>query len=292
VVHLERQLVAIGGNRAPVTGDEPGVVDQHVDGGVTVGQLATEGADVVEAAEVDDVGLSPQRAGHGARLARRPPDHDQTVSGGPQLPGGGGANAVAGPRDHHQAAFWWGGGHTNTINYGPYSIVKRAPGKRGPHKSGPHKSGPDKWGANMRLAPGALVRQTVLIGEVARHAGVSRDTVRLYTRLGLVTCRQRPAGSRSYADYDESAAELIRNIKVAQSIGFTLAELRPIAAAYVAGRLDDDHQRELLQAKLAEVENKRRQLGEMARFLRSKLKDLDGLGAHPGLAINGTVSDE
>jgi hypothetical protein len=28
----------------------------------------------------------------------------------------------------------------------------------------------------------------VLIGEVAREAGVTRDAVRLYTRLGLVAC--------------------------------------------------------------------------------------------------------
>jgi DNA-binding transcriptional MerR regulator len=58
----------------------------------------------------------------------------------------------------------------------------------------------------------------VLIGEAARRAGVSRDTVRLYTRLGLVACTPRPAGSRAYANYDQDAVELIKNIKVAQSI--------------------------------------------------------------------------
>ncbi|HKA95590.1 MAG TPA: MerR family DNA-binding transcriptional regulator, partial [Streptosporangiaceae bacterium] len=47
----------------------------------------------------------------------------------------------------------------------------------------------------------------VLIGEAARRAGVSRDTVRLYTRLGLVACTSRLAGSRAYADYDEDAVE-------------------------------------------------------------------------------------
>jgi len=114
----------------------------------------------------------------------------------------------------------------------------------------------------------------VLIGEVARRAGVSRDTVRLYTRLGLVACAERPAGSRAYADYGDDAVELIQNIKVAQSIGFSLSELGPIAAAYVAGRLDEHQQRALLEAKLAEVEDKRRQLAQMARFLRSKLADL------------------
>ena len=114
----------------------------------------------------------------------------------------------------------------------------------------------------------------MLIGETARRAGVSRDTVRLYTRLGLVASTSRSAGSRAYADYDEDAVELIKNIKVAQSIGFSLSELVPIAAAYIAGRLDDDEQRLLLEAKLAELEQRQRKLRQMAEFLRSKLNDL------------------
>ena len=114
----------------------------------------------------------------------------------------------------------------------------------------------------------------MLIGEVAGRAGVSRDTVRLYTRLGLVTCTSRQAGSRLYADYDDSAVELIRGIKIAQSMGFTLSELGPIAASYVSGSLDDAQEREHLAAKLDEIEEKRRQLGEVADFLRAKLNGL------------------
>jgi MerR family transcriptional regulator, copper efflux regulator len=115
----------------------------------------------------------------------------------------------------------------------------------------------------------------MLIGELARQAGVSRDTVRFYTRLGLVPYKSRQAGSRLYADYDESAVELVEGIKIAQSIGFTLSELGPIAAAYVAGSLDDGEQRKLLAAKLEQIEDKRRQLGQMAEFLRAKLEDLE-----------------
>lgn len=118
----------------------------------------------------------------------------------------------------------------------------------------------------------------MLIGELAREAGVSRDTVRLYTRLGLVTCTARRAGSRLYADYDPSAVDLVKGIKTAQSIGFTLAELGPIAAAYVSGSLDDARQRELLAAKLGQLEDKQRQLGQMTEFLRAKLDDLGVAG--------------
>jgi MerR family transcriptional regulator, copper efflux regulator len=122
----------------------------------------------------------------------------------------------------------------------------------------------------------------MLIGEAARRAGVSRDTVRLYTRLGLVACVPRPAGSRTYADYDQDAVELIKNIKVAQSIGFSLSELVPISAAYVAGRLDDDEQRLLLEAKLAEIEERQDKLRQMSEFLRSKLNDLPAVGGLDG----------
>jgi len=116
--------------------------------------------------------------------------------------------------------------------------------------------------------------QRMLIGEVARKAGVTRDAVRLYTRLGLVPSASRQAGSRVYADYDPSTVELIKGIKIAQSIGFTLSELGPIATAYVGGSLDEARQRELLAAKLDEVEDKRRQLGQMSDFLRAKLNSL------------------
>jgi DNA-binding transcriptional MerR regulator len=115
----------------------------------------------------------------------------------------------------------------------------------------------------------------MFIGEVARQAGVSRDAVRLYTRLGLVPHKARQAGSRVYADYDEGTVELVEGIKIAQSIGFTLSELAPIAAAYVAGSLDDGEQRKVLAAKLDQIEEKRRQLGQMAGFLRGKLEDLE-----------------
>ena len=63
------------------------------------------------------------------------------------------------------------------------------------------------------------------------------------------------------------------------SIGSTLSELRPIATAYVAGSLDDGKQRQLLAAKLDQIEDKRRQLGQMSQFLRAKLEDLE---APPG----------
>lgn len=42
----------------------------------------------------------------------------------------------------------------------------------------------------------------------------------------------------------------------------------------MAGTLDDNQQRALLELKLAEIDGKRRQLGQMLPFLRTNLRDL------------------
>lgn len=115
----------------------------------------------------------------------------------------------------------------------------------------------------------------MLIGEVARRAGVSRDTVRLYTRLGLLPCRTVAAGSREYADYAEDVVQLVQDIQVAKSLGFTLTEIRPIAQLYLSGELDPSRQRTVLTAKLADIERKQQLLQDMAATLRAKLADLD-----------------
>jgi MerR family transcriptional regulator, copper efflux regulator len=95
-----------------------------------------------------------------------------------------------------------------------------------------------------------------------------------------VTCTPRRAGSRLYADYDASAVELIKGIKTLQGIGFTLSEIGPIAAAYLAGSLDDASQRGLLAAKLDEIDDRQRQLAGMSEFLRAKLEDLKSTRQH------------
>lgn len=61
------------------------------------------------------------------------------------------------------------------------------------------------------------------IGEVARDAGVTVDTVRFYERRGVLPEPQRqPSGYRSYT---EGAAPRIRLARSLQALGFTLDEV-------------------------------------------------------------------
>lgn len=66
----------------------------------------------------------------------------------------------------------------------------------------------------------------LLIGEVARRSEISAHTIRYYERLGLLT---RPARSDAgYRRYDESAVEELSFIRKAQSLGFSLDEIKEI----------------------------------------------------------------
>ncbi|TCM37031.1 DNA-binding transcriptional MerR regulator [Kribbella sp. VKM Ac-2568] len=62
--------------------------------------------------------------------------------------------------------------------------------------------------------------------EVADRAGVSTETLRYYERRGLLTAPPRTTGG--FRDYPAAAVELLRFIKRAQELGFTLDEVEEL----------------------------------------------------------------
>ena len=92
------------------------------------------------------------------------------------------------------------------------------------------------------------------IGEVARHAGVTVDTVRFYERVGVLPA---PARTESgYRDYEPRTVERIRLTRELQSIGFTLADAGDALAAHDAGGATCESERWRLDAALARVDAK------------------------------------
>jgi DNA-binding transcriptional MerR regulator len=66
----------------------------------------------------------------------------------------------------------------------------------------------------------------LLIGRLAKLAGVKPDTVRYYERVGLLPKADRKRSG--YRVYDEAALRRLRFIKKAQVLGFSLDEIRRI----------------------------------------------------------------
>ena len=61
------------------------------------------------------------------------------------------------------------------------------------------------------------------IGELAKHAGVSTQTLRYYERRGLLDQKQRTRAG--YREYNMNAVRQVRFIRRAQDLGFTLDEI-------------------------------------------------------------------
>ena len=90
------------------------------------------------------------------------------------------------------------------------------------------------------------------IGEVARQAGVTVDTVRFYERVGVLPA---PARTESgYRDYETGTIDRIRLTRELQEIGFTLSDAVGALAAHDAGGATCESERWRLEAVLARVD--------------------------------------
>lgn len=112
----------------------------------------------------------------------------------------------------------------------------------------------------------------MLISEVAKATDYSKDTIRYYSKLGLLQYEEKQAGSRLYADYDKSAIELIKVIKHAQKSGFTLQEIRLYLFDIVDGKIPPKGVVEILQKKLEDIRKKQESLKETEKLLLDSIK--------------------
>ncbi|MFJ6902453.1 MerR family transcriptional regulator [Streptomyces hokutonensis] len=60
------------------------------------------------------------------------------------------------------------------------------------------------------------------IGELAKRVGLSRDALRFYEQVGILTSERRPNG---YRDYPPEAVPWLAYVRTAQTLGFSLAEI-------------------------------------------------------------------
>ncbi|MFJ5986865.1 MerR family transcriptional regulator [Lentzea sp. NPDC092896] len=102
-------------------------------------------------------------------------------------------------------------------------------------------------------------------GEVAAAAGVNRETLRYYERVGLLARPDRsPGGHRLYP---RETVTVIRVIKAAQRLGFTLDEVAELLA--VGSRRPG--LRDRAEVKLGEVEAKIADLAVVRDTLRAAI---------------------
>ncbi|CAH6662259.1 MULTISPECIES: Zn(2+)-responsive transcriptional regulator [Pseudocitrobacter] len=109
------------------------------------------------------------------------------------------------------------------------------------------------------------------IGELAKLAGVTPDTIRYYEKQQMMDHEVRTEGG--FRLYTETDLQRLKFIRYARQLGFTLEAIRELLSI----RVDPEHHtcqesKSIVQARLSEVESRIEELQSMQRSLK-KLND-------------------
>ena len=99
---------------------------------------------------------------------------------------------------------------------------------------------------------------TLRIGQIAAQAGISRDTLRHYERIGVLPKADRTAGG--YREYSASTVQRIRFVRNALRFGFPLKQIALFLRARDAGRAPCREVRQEASLMASEMD---RQIDEM-----------------------------
>ena len=86
----------------------------------------------------------------------------------------------------------------------------------------------------------------MLIGELSKRSGFSRDTIRYYEKLNLLVVVPTRGGQSAYKNYTAAALARLHHVQRLKDVGFTLREVRGLLVAE-----GDAHACQDLPARLA-----------------------------------------
>ncbi len=116
------------------------------------------------------------------------------------------------------------------------------------------------------------------IGRVARDTGLSVDTIRYYEKEGLL--REPPRSEGGFRLYGSRDIEHLRFIRSAQSLGFSLGEIRELLLIQDERVKSCAHVRELIIQKLFSVHRKVEELKRLESDLQGALGKCDDALSH------------
>lgn len=122
--------------------------------------------------------------------------------------------------------------------------------------------------------------RTLKIGEVSRESGIGIEALRFYERSGLLG---KPVRSESnYRLYDEGVLERLAFIKKAQTLGFSLDEIKRIIKDAQSGASPCEDVREIVRRRLEELDERMREMKRYRKELAETLEEWDKVGRAPG----------
>lgn len=102
------------------------------------------------------------------------------------------------------------------------------------------------------------------IGAAAKEAGLGVETIRFYERKGLIAQPQKTDGYRTYSDHD---IKMLRFIRKAKTLGFTLDAIKELMTLEVCSEQTSKVIHAKSQEKIREVQQKIAELEQILAAL-------------------------
>lgn len=107
------------------------------------------------------------------------------------------------------------------------------------------------------------------IKELADQSGLSRDTIRYYEKIGLLTKPKRDVNG--YRNYNIEVVTQLKMISRAKELGFTLIEIKKLSTLLYSKSLTRKKMAEELNEKVIEIDQKIMNLKDMKKEINKAL---------------------
>lgn len=103
----------------------------------------------------------------------------------------------------------------------------------------------------------------MLIGELSKKTGLSRDTIRFYEKQGLISIGRKERRFNNYKEYSEETLQNLLAIKRIKNFGFTLNETADFLALIASNAASCDNVSQKMLEKVKLIDEKIAALQEL-----------------------------
>ncbi len=115
---------------------------------------------------------------------------------------------------------------------------------------------------------------TFSIGKLAEHTGVSAKTIRYYEQTGLIPEAKRE--DNGYRVYGERAVHLLRFVKRARDLGFSIDEVGNLLALWADDARASSDVKKLAKEHLQGIDDKIKELKNLRKTMRALIDSCHG----------------
>lgn len=117
-------------------------------------------------------------------------------------------------------------------------------------------------------------KEKLTISKLAQLAKINQQTIRYYESIGLLTEPER--SDSGYRQYDHSYLQQIQFIKNAQSLGFSLEQIKELVQLASSKKALGQDVKQVVKNKISELDSKITELLELKNYLEKLDKSCSG----------------